>query len=188
MATNDLIAWWEDPAYAENFTPRPTSDNEWDAFFMDLARITADMSKCGSRAIGAVLVKDKQILSMGFNGSPMGTNFCQTGRTDKPSCPRRKLEIPSGQGIELCPAQHAEENTIHNAARNGVATLGATLYCYCGIPCQRCAGALINAGIKEVIAWNRHSYGRFTMSRVMFEQARILVRTLYEDDEDITKR
>lgn len=155
--------------FSENKVARFTSDETWNKFFMSVARKASDLSKCGSRHIGAVLVRDRQILAFGYNGAPAGSNLCQTGE----SCPRRKLNIPSGQGLELCPAQHAEENTVHNAAKNGISTKGATLYCACPLPCQRCAGALINAGITRVVCLDEPNYD--SMAELLFESAGVEV-------------
>jgi dCMP deaminase len=164
--------WWEDPEFNEALTLRPTRQGSWDAFFMNLAYEASQMSKCASRKVGAVIVRGTRIISFGFNGSPAGSSLCQ----DAGYCPRRKLGIPSGQGIELCPAQHGEENAIHSAARVGISTEGATMYCYCGVPCQRCAGAIINAGIKEVVCLNGDVYDGMCLR--LFEDAGVVVSTI----------
>lgn len=165
--------WWEDINNKEAITSSPSSTKEWDRLFMDIAIRISQMSKCASRQIGALLVRDKQILSIGYNGSPANSTLCQT----KQYCPRReKLNLKSGERLDLCPAQHAEENSIHNAAKMGVSTNGATLYCACGIPCQRCAGALINAGVKEVVCAGLDVYDN--MASVLFKQAGVLIREI----------
>lgn len=66
-------------------------------------------------------------------------------------CPRKRSGYKSGEGMHMCPAVHAEMNVVLQAARLGIATEGATLYCYCGVPCKDCAKELINAGIKRVV-------------------------------------
>lgn len=182
-----FVEWWNNDVFgedfAENMTAHPTEPGTYDSFFMSVAKLAAGMSKCASRGIGAVLVRDRQILSFGYNGAPAGVELCQSPAL---KCPRKKLGIPSGQGLEMCPAQHAEENCIHNAAKNGISTEGATLYCYCGIPCQRCAGALINAGVVRVVCLNRHVYD--SMSQLLFEQAGVEVVCMKETMEDENSR
>jgi dCMP deaminase len=140
--------WWLDKDnFAENIRALPRTEKEWDLFFMNIAKLVSGLSKCSSRKVGAILVKDKDIVSMGFNGAPAGSNLCQSSGT----CPRKKLGIPSGQRLDLCPAQHSESNCVNRAAKKGAATNESTLYCFCGIPCKSCAGTIINAGIKRVV-------------------------------------
>ena len=67
------------------------------------------------------------------------------------TCPRQVLKYPSGTHMELCFAQHAEENTISNAARIGVSTINTTLYMNSIVPCKNCFGTLINAGVSEIV-------------------------------------
>ena len=149
--------WWLDKDnFNQMLTPHHTSDETWDSLFMRIAKEIAGMSKCASRQFGSVLVRGHDIIAIGVNGAPAGSSLCQDVNG---VCPRKTLGFPSGQGLEICPAQHSEENTIAMAARKGVATEGATLYCYCGIPCQRCAGALINAGVKRVVCLDEGYHG-----------------------------
>lgn len=163
--------WFMDKDFTEARTPRPRQSNAWDNFFMAVAKEVSNLSKCASRQIGAVLVRDNNILSIGFNGSPAGSSLCQSASY----CPRRKLGLPSGQGLELCPAQHAEENVIAMAARQGVATNGGTMYMWCGMPCQKCAGAIINAGVKEIVYLaDQPEYD--PMARILFTEAKTILR------------
>lgn len=143
----DLI-WFKQRGFKNNKKANPRDDFEWDALFMRIAREVSKMSKCASRQIGAVLVKDRNVISIGFNGSPMGSNLCQNSKAE---CPRKQLNIPSGQNLEVCPAQHAETNAITLAARHGVSTKDTTMYCWCCQPCKGCAGAIINAGVTRVV-------------------------------------
>jgi len=116
---------------------------ELDDYFMEIARVVASRSTCLRRRAGAVLVKDKRILSTGYNGVPKGLPHCEdTG------CPREKY--PSGTHHELCRAVHSEQNAIVQAAIHGVSIEGATLYCT-HQPCTLCAKMLINAGITRVV-------------------------------------
>jgi dCMP deaminase len=94
--------------------------------------------------VGAVLVKNKQILATGYNGVPRGMRHCE-----EVGCLRDRLGIPSGERQELCRGLHAEQNAIIQAAYHGVAVNGAELYCTLQ-PCVTCAKTLINAGIIAV--------------------------------------
>lgn len=125
----------------------------WDTYFHSICETVSTKSPCLSRQIGAILVRDKSIVSTGFNGPARGYPHCGDqwkGKGD-PVCPRRMLGHKSGKGLHHCPAAHAEGNTIANAARNGVSTVGTTLYMNCIIPCKDCAILLVNAGIKEIV-------------------------------------
>lgn len=131
----------------------------WDEYFMGLAEMAASKSHCYSRQVGVVVVRDKIVLSTGYNGPAMGAPHCETRHPEgKKECPRRYAGIPSGQGLEQCPAVHAEANALFLAARVGHATKGATMYCYCTIPCIRCAVGIIQAGIKEVVCTGLEEY------------------------------
>lgn len=116
---------------------------ELDDYFMEIAKVVASRSTCLRRKAGAVFVKDKRILSTGYNGVPKGLPHCEnTG------CPR--ADYPSGTHHELCRAVHSEQNAIVQAAIHGVSIEGATLYCT-HQPCALCAKMLINAGIVRVV-------------------------------------
>jgi dCMP deaminase len=117
----------------------------WDEYFMEIAEVVKKRSTCTRRQVGAILVKDKQILTTGYNGSPKNLDHC-----DKTGCKRQELNIPSGQRHELCRALHAEQNAIIQAAHNGVGINGATLYVTTR-PCVLCAKMCINAGISKII-------------------------------------
>ncbi|HOA34691.1 MAG TPA: cytidine/deoxycytidylate deaminase family protein [Bacillota bacterium] len=118
----------------------------WDCYFMDIARIVASRSTCLRRQVGALLVLEKRILATGYNGAPTGLRHC-----DEAGCLRKELNVPAGERHELCRGLHAEQNAIIQAALNGVAIKGATLYCT-HFPCVVCAKMLINAGIRRVCA------------------------------------
>ncbi|MCQ9205394.1 MAG: cytidine/deoxycytidylate deaminase family protein [Omnitrophica bacterium] len=117
----------------------------WDEYFMKAAHLVAQRSTCLRRKVGAVLVKDKQILATGYNGAPSGITHCE-----KTGCLRQKLNIPSGQRHEICRGLHAEQNVILQAACHGVSTRGSILY-ITNNPCSICAKMIINSGIKEII-------------------------------------
>ncbi len=117
----------------------------WNEYFMSIAEMVSTRSTCLRRKVGAVLVKDKRIISTGYNGSPSGLKHCE-----EVGCLREKLGVPSGERHELCRGLHAEQNAIIQAALHGVSTKGAILYCtHC--PCSLCTKMLINAGISRVV-------------------------------------
>ncbi|MEA3489462.1 MAG: dCMP deaminase family protein [Candidatus Omnitrophota bacterium] len=117
----------------------------WDEYFLNIAKFVATRSTCLRRKVGAVAVKNKQILATGYNGAPTGITHC-----DKVGCLREELKVPSGQRHELCRALHAEQNAFLQAARHGVSLEGATLYVTTQ-PCSICAKMIINVGIKKII-------------------------------------
>jgi dCMP deaminase len=117
----------------------------WDEYFMDISRLVARRSTCLRRQVGAVMVKDKNILATGYNGTPSGIIHC-----DVTGCLREQLQVPSGERHELCRGLHAEQNAIIQAARHGVNIAEAVLYCT-NSPCIICTKMLINAGIRKVI-------------------------------------
>ena len=122
--------------------------NKWDKRFMEMCEFVSTWSSCyrAGRNIGAVIVKDKRILTTGYNGAPAGLVSCK----DKGECLRDKLGIPSGTRQETCYAVHAEQNALIQAAKLGVSVDGATLYCT-HQPCTICTRLIINAGIKRVV-------------------------------------
>ena len=116
----------------------------WQEYFMQMAILAAKRSTCLRRQVGAVLVKDNQILSTGYNGSPKGISHCAAV-----GCLRQTNAFPSGQMHEICRGVHAEQNAIIQAGLNGSSTRGATLYCT-HQPCSICARLIINAEIRTI--------------------------------------
>ena len=94
----------------------------WDEYWMIIANNASSRSTCLRRKVGAIIVKDNQILSMGYIGAPAGISHC-----DITGCLRQKLNIPSGERAELCRAIHARTNAIIQAARHGVSIDGSTM-------------------------------------------------------------
>lgn len=118
---------------------------DWDHYFLEIAHVVAKRSTCVRRQIGAVIVRDRRMLTTGYNGAPSGLRHClETG------CLRDQLGIASGTRTEMCRALHSEMNAIIQAAQHGVSTKGGTLYCT-HQPCSVCARMLINAGITRVV-------------------------------------
>lgn len=113
-------------------------------YFMDITELVAKRSTCLRRSVGAVLVKDKRLLSTGYNGAPSGIRHCaETG------CLREQLSVPSGERHELCRGIHAEQNAIIQAAYYGVSIKDSILFCT-HLPCSICTKMLINSGIKTI--------------------------------------
>jgi len=123
---------------------------DWDEYFMGIAELAAQRATCLRKSIGAVLVKDTQILATGYNGAPKGIKHCK-----EVGCLRQKRDIPSGERHEICRGVHAEQNLIAQAAVHGVKSEGATVYCT-HQPCVICAKILINAGIKYIFYKNSY--------------------------------
>ena len=148
--------------------------SKWDKRFMELTETVAGWSSCyqENRHVGAIIVKDKHVLTTGYNGAPAGIQSC----TERGECLRRKLDIPSGTRQEICYAVHAEQNAIVQAARLGVNVNGATLYCT-HQPCVICAKIIINAGIKRVVY--KHGYPD-EFSLTLFSDAGVTVEKFEE--------
>ena len=125
--------------------------NKWDVRFMQLAETVADWSSCyqENRHVGAVVVRDKRILTTGYNGAPEGIVSC----AERGECLRKKRGIASGTMQEVCYAVHAEQNAIIQAAKMGVSLAGATIY-VTHQPCVICTRMIINSGIKKVVYKN----------------------------------
>ena len=120
-----------------------TTRPQWDEYFLKMAELAATRSTCMRRKVGCVLVRDRQVLSTGYNGAPTGCSHC-----DATGCLRQQLNVPSGQRHELCRGSHAEMNAIAQAAKAGIRLEGCT--CYCTLkPCSICTKLLINAGLTD---------------------------------------
>ena len=111
---------------------------------MGITKVVAKRSTCLRRQVGAILVKDKRILSTGYNGAPAGLRHCE-----EVGCLREDSSVPSGERHELCRGLHAEQNAIIQAAYHGTSIAGSTLYCT-NKPCIICSKMIINAGIEMV--------------------------------------
>lgn len=122
--------------------------DKWDKRFMDMAEFVASWTSCARehRAVGAIIVRDKRILTTGYNGAPSGIETCR----EKGFCMRDRLGIPSGTRAETCYAVHAEQNAIVQAAKMGISVDGATMY-VTHQPCTICTKLIINSGIKKIV-------------------------------------
>lgn len=117
----------------------------WDEYFMEMVEVVKKRSTCLRRQVGAIIVKDKRIVSTGYNGAPKDCKHCE-----EVGCLRNELNIPSGERHELCRAIHAEQNAIVQAAANGTSIKGGTLYVTTQ-PCILCSKMIINAGIEKIV-------------------------------------
>lgn len=157
-------------------------NKSWDEYFLGLCKAVGKNSKCHSRQIGAVLVKDNIVISTGYNGPARGIPECvlrlyrdknlekelELREITNPQikeayeakiCPRKILGFPSGEGLEWCNAVHSEKNCLLSAARLGICTKGAILYIDAEIsPCTQCYSACIQAGIKEIVVVKNNIY------------------------------
>ena len=135
---------------------RPSKDE----YYLEIAKVVAKRSPCLRRHYGAIIIKDDAIVSTGYNGPARGSVNCfEIG------CVKDLLNLPHYAGYDYCPAVHAEENSITNAARNGTSVFGGIMYLYGidakanapieGMPCPRCKRLIINAGIKEVVTLDK---------------------------------
>ena len=125
-------------------------------YYLDIADSVLERSTCLRRKYGAIIVRNDEIISTGYNGAPRGRRNC----SDLGRCTRESLNIPSGERYELCRSVHAEANAIISASRRDM--IGGTLYLVGreagsgdltdAVPCSMCKRTIINAGIKDVVA------------------------------------
>ena len=150
--------------------PRPS----WDEYFMEIANVVAKRSNCSRRHVAAVIVKDRHILSSGYNGTPHGTKNCFEG-----GCPRCSGKVASGTHLDECLCVHAEQNAICQAAFHGAAVKGSTIYVTIS-PCLTCAKLIVNAGIEEVVYGGDYSF--LDTVKKMFKDAGVKVRQFRENE------
>lgn len=129
----------------------------WDRYFMEIAKVVATRATCNRKHIGAVIVKDKVILSTGYNGSPRGMDHCDDiGH-----------ELVEGHCVRTV---HAEANAVAQAAKNGVSINESTLYTTAST-CYDCFKLIVNAGIKKVVYGEFYS-SRYDMSKAVLKLAK----------------
>ncbi len=129
---------------------------DWDEYFMAIAHAVKARTNCSSPPKGAILVRNKQIISTGYNGTPRNVKNCVDD-----GCQRcldvRADKIKSGENLDKCACCHAEENAIVQAALHGIKTEGATMYTTFR-PCTTCAKMIINAGIIRVVSQEEYPH------------------------------
>ncbi len=138
-----------------------------DEYFLKIASVVAERSTCRRHHVGAVAVKNKHILSTGYNGAPSGAKECL-----EIGCLRDEMGIPSGTRHEICRGIHAEQNVIIQASLHGVSLEGSTLYCTHS-PCVLCAKMLVNAKIERLVTFGSYNDNAFVD---LFREAAIEVK------------
>ncbi len=124
-------------------------------YFLKIAAVVAERSTCRRHHVGAVAVRNKHILSTGYNGAPSGARDCL-----ELGCLRDELKIPSGTRHEICRGIHAEQNVIIQASLHGVSLEGSTIYAT-HTPCNLCAKMLVNAKIKRLVSFGSYNDDSF---------------------------
>lgn len=124
----------------------------WDEYFIEIVNVVKKRSTCKRRQVGALIVQDNMIVSMGYNGAPKTLEHC----IDIERCRREELNVPSGQRHEICIGLHAEQNSIIQASNSGTKLNGATMY-VTHHPCIICSKMIINSGIKKVVYSEEYS-------------------------------
>jgi dCMP deaminase len=137
-----------------------------DEYFLKIASVVAERSTCRRHHMGAIAVRDKHILTTGYNGAPAGAKDCL-----ELGCLRDELGIPSGTRQEICRAIHAEQNVIIQAGLHGVSLEGSTVYCT-HTPCVLCAKMLVNAKIARFVSFGKYDDDTFI---ALFKEAGIKV-------------
>ncbi|HEX9709551.1 MAG TPA: dCMP deaminase family protein [Candidatus Thermoplasmatota archaeon] len=117
-----------------------------DEYFMRMAHLVKQRGTCRRRQVGAVVVRDKMVVSTGYNGAPRGVPHCSS----ETGCLTDDEAISQGARASVCMAAHAEINAIVQAGYNNVSVKGGTLYCTT-FPCNFCSKAIINAGVREIV-------------------------------------
>ena len=147
-------------------------------YFLKIASVVAERSTCLRHHIGAVAVRDKHILSTGYNGAASGLKDCL-----ELGCLRDELNIESGTRHEICRAIHAEQNVIIQAALHGITLSGATVYCT-HTPCILCAKMLVNSRIKRFVTFGNYADDAFNE---LFQEAGIEFKMYERPPADISR-
>jgi dCMP deaminase len=151
---------------------RPSIDD----YFMKIALVVSERATCRRHSVGAIIVKNRVILATGYNGAPKGANDCL-----ELGCLRDELNIPSGERNEICRAAHAEQNAIIQSAGGFMNTEKATMYCTHS-PCNVCAKMMANAGIKEVVIFEKYADQQF---KKLFNELGIKIRKIRKPNTQI---
>ena len=146
----------------------------WDTYFLKMAMLISERSTCTRHHVGAVLVRDRRVLSTGYNGAARGLKDCL-----ELGCLRDEQGIDSGTRHEVCRAIHAEQNAIIQAGQHGVSIAGATMYCTHS-PCLICAKMIVNAQIVRVVSFTPYAD---TNTPELFREAGTACEVLEQPDE-----
>ena len=149
----------------------------FDEYCLKIASVVAERSTCLRHHMGAIAVRDKHILTTGYNGAPAGAKDCL-----ELGCLRNEQGIESGTRTEICRAIHAEQNVIIQAGLHGVSLEGSTVYCT-HTPCVLCAKMLVNAKIARFVSFGKYNDDRFIE---IFREAGIKVEMKERPSSEIT--
>ncbi len=148
-----------------------------DEYFLKIASVVAERSTCRRHHVGAVAVRDKRILTTGYNGAASGVKDCL-----ELGCLRDENDIPSGERHEICRAIHAEQNAVIQGSLHGVSLEGATIYCT-HTPCILCAKILVNAKIERFVSYSDYADDSFIN---LFKEAGISFEKKERPSSEIT--
>ncbi len=148
-----------------------------DEYFLKIASVVAERSTCRRHHVGAVAVKDKRILTTGYNGAASGVKDCL-----ELGCLRDENNIPSGERHEICRAIHAEQNAVIQGSLHGVSLEGSTIYCT-HTPCILCAKILVNAKVKRFVSYSDYADNSFIK---LFKEAGISFEKKKRPSSEIT--
>ena len=168
----------QDTFFSDEYPQRPTCDE----YFLMLAKLAATRSTCLAFPVGAVIVKNKQVVATGYNGSPSGSAHCTTQGYCYPglsSCDASKT-LPSR-------AVHAEANAIAQAAKYGISTDGSSIYVTLE-PCLSCLKLIISAGIKEIFYETSFNSGEKALVRDSFVNEGLVTIKQVQLSENIAKK
>ena len=156
--------------FLKNWMPKLTPPRpSWDVYFMNITMQVARRSNCMKRKVAAIIVKDKRIISTGYNGTPRGVKNCNEG-----GCKRCNSFSAAGTNLSECLCSHGEENAIVQASYHGVPLKSTTLYTTFS-PCLTCAKMIINSGITKVIYNMKYPLGGTAMK--MLKEAGIKLKS-----------
>lgn len=147
----------------------------WDLYFMNIAKVVASRSNCLKRHVASVIVKDKRIISTGYNGTPRGIRNCNEG-----GCARCAAFADSGTKLDECVCSHGEENAIVQASYHGISIKDATIYTTFS-PCLMCTKMIINSGMREVVYNSAYPMSELPMK--LLKEAGIAVRQVKLEEE-----
>lgn len=157
---------------------KKTKRPEWDEYFLKMAYLVAERSTCLRHHVGAVIVRDKRILTTGYNGAARGVKDCL-----ELGCLRDEKGIPSGERHEICRAIHAEQNAIIQAGLHGINIAGSSMYCTHS-PCILCAKMIVNARIEKFVTSGDYIDKNF---QSLFKEAGIAYKIISRPKLEITK-
>jgi len=153
----------------------------WDEYFLKMSEIVGARGTCDRGRSGCVIVRDKRILTTGYVGSPTGLPHCDDVGHEMHTV----INEDGGTSRHCIRTAHAEQNAINNAARSGVALLGATIYSKM-VPCYKCAQSIINVGIVRVVS--QMDYHVSKKSKEILRQAGVKLKIINKEIEKYDKQ